>query len=91
MRQQSKKVSTETASGSGGVMTCTYSAVYVIVLRLLEEVTIRPLAVNHSTSHGNSSGHDVVQQCWVTSIAHSVDASLREGQVDGLGKVEWSG
>ena len=64
---------------------------YVIILSLLEQASIRALAVDHPASHRDGSGHNVVQQVVVPGIAHRVDASLREGQVDGLGEVERSG
>jgi hypothetical protein len=31
----------------------------------------------------------MLDEFWLARMAHGVDAALREGQIDGLGEVEW--
>ena len=66
----------------------------VIILWFFEQFTVWAPAMDHAASHGDGDTKDVVKKRGLTScnsrfgMPHSIDASLREGQVDGFGKVQ---
>lgn len=62
----------------------------VVVLGGLIEFTTGPFAVDHPASHGDGRRKDAIEKIWVARMAYRVDASFREGEVDGLGKVQGS-
>lgn len=66
----------------------TYPAVGIKVLGQLIERTRGLLAVNHSAAHGNRGTENALEQLRLPGMAHCVNPSLREGEVDGLCKVE---
>jgi hypothetical protein len=43
--------------------------------------------MDHAATHGNGSSHDVVDELWLASMAHGIDAPLRESEVDGFGEI----
>jgi hypothetical protein len=44
--------------------------------------------MDHAAAHRDGSAHDMVNQLWLASMAHGIDAALRESQVDGFGEIE---
>lgn len=66
-----------------------YPPVHVVLLRLLIEITVCSSSVDHAAAHWDGSSHDMVNQLWLASMAHGIDAALRESQVNGFGEIEW--
>lgn len=60
----------------------------VVVLRFLIQVAVCPLPVYHASAHRNGAGQDMVNQFRLASMAHGIDAALREGQIDGFGEIQ---
>lgn len=65
-----------------------YPPVSIVVLSFLVEISIRPLPMDHAAAHRDGSAHDMINQLWLTSMAHGIDAALRKGQIDGFGEIE---
>ena len=61
---------------------------HIVVLRFLVELAVRAFSVDHAAAHRDGGAHDMLDELWLAGMAHGVDAALREGQVDGFGKVE---
>ena len=47
--------------------------------------------VNHTTVHGDRIREDPVDEVLPVGVPHGGDATFREGEVDGLGEVQWDG
>jgi len=61
---------------------------HIVVLRLLIEVAVWSLPMDHAAAHGDGCAHDMVDELRLAGVAHGIDAALREGQVNGPCEVE---
>ena len=62
---------------------------YVVRLRLLEQLPVSRFPVDHPTVHRDRLVQHFVQEIVRSGAPHGVDASLGQGEVDGLGEVQW--
>lgn len=65
-----------------------YSAMDVVRLRFFVEVPNLVAAVDHAGMHGNGFLEDLIDETFDSGLAHGVDASFGEGEVDGFGEVQ---
>jgi hypothetical protein len=68
-----------------------YPAMNIIILRLFIEFPRRVLAMNHSSSHGNSFLKNPFQHLKSARLSHSIDATFGESQVDRFCEIQGSG
>lgn len=69
---------------------CTYPAMNVIGLRSFPQLA--PFsAVDHASIHGDRVTECIVDQLRAIGVFHGRDATLRKGQVNRLGEIQWHG
>ena len=64
-----------------------YISMNIVSLRFLKELLVL-LSMYHPTIHGNSLSHDILDKVVLSSVPHSIDATLGKGKIDGFGEVE---
>lgn len=67
-----------------------YPAVDVIGLCSFPELAVAS-AVNHTSVHGDGVSEDAVDEFLSIGLPHGGDTPFRQGEVDGLGKVQRNG
>lgn len=64
---------------------------HVVSLGFFVEVPELAAAVDHAGVHGDGLFEDFIDEAFDSGMAHGVDASFGEGEVDGFGEVQGGG
>ena len=65
----------------------TYASVNIVSLSLFEQLSSL-FSMDHTAIHGYCLSHDVLDEIVFSGMAHGIDPTLGEGEVDGFGEIE---